>query len=310
MLISDLIRYREDLQTKIENLSIGKSINQDCLMLENLLGHHPPNTTFAKLQQTKDKIQNITNQFNNIKVELQDILEEINNTIDTESFKIFNHSTIEFYSTINTHNFVLDNSVNGIVQAQIHKHASHFYPALQFGCVPKSKSLTSDLVANDPLYLCDFSQSNIENVSNQFNEIYNRRLRKYILNDYELHQLPHNQFGFIFSWMVFNYANFVTVSHYLERMIRLLRPGGHFLFSYNNCDLLDSCLVAEAGSMSYVTKRNLIEICKKFGYEIIDLVDVPNSDYHVKYVSWIELRKPGELSTVKRRQVMGAIHQK
>lgn len=310
MLISDLLRYRNDVQTKIEKLSLGQSIGNDCTLLENLSGHHSPNPTFSKLQQARDKYNDIASQFNNVNAILQDILVEINNIIDAESSINFNQSTIEFYSTINTHNFVLDSSVNQIIQAQIHKHANHVYPALQFGCVEKSKVLTSDLVANDPLYLCDFSQENIDNVSSQFNDIYNKRLRKYVLNNFELHQLPHNQFGFIFSWMTFNYANTATISHYLDRMIRLLRPGGHFLFSYNNCDLLDSCLVAESGNMGYVTKRNLIQICERFGYQIVDTYDVPNSDYHVKYISWIEIKKPGILQTAKRRQVMGAIHQK
>ena len=134
--------------------------------------------------------------------------------------------------------------------------------------------------------------------------------RSYILNQHELHQLPHNQFGFILSWMVFNYTNFATIKHYLVRMIRLLRPGGHLLFSYNNCDLFESCLVAESGGMSYVSKRNLIKVCEEIGYEIVNTTDVPNRDNCVKFISWIEIKKPGKLATAKRRQVLGAIHQK
>lgn len=310
MLISDLLRYRDDLKLKISELNLDNSIKQDCILLDNLLGHHLSNSTTEKLQQARNRYNDISGHFDEVIKTLQDILIEIDNIIDDKSSGIFNQTNIDFFKDYSNYNFTTDGTIDSAVQAAIHKHADHFYPALQFGCGVKTKTLTGDLVANDPLYLCDFSQENIDNVSNQFNDIYNKRLRKYVLTQHELHQLPHNQFGFIFSWMLFNYANFATVTHYLERIIRLLRPGGYFIFSYNNCDLLESCLVAESGGMSYVSKRHLIRVCNQFGYEVVNTYDMPNTDYHVKYISWIEIRKPGELSTVKRRQVMGAIYQK
>lgn len=310
MLISDLLRYRDDLKLKISELSLDSSIRQDCTLLENLLGHHLSNSTTEKLQQARNRYNDISSHFDEVIKTLQNILIELDNIVDDKSSNIFNQNNIDFYNNYSNYDFTIDATIDTAIQAAIHKHADHFYPALQFGCGVKTKALTNNVVANDPLYLCDFTQENIDNVSNQFNDIYNKRLRKYVLIQHELHQLPHNQFGFIISWMLFNYANFTTVTHYLERMIRLLRPGGHFIFSYNNCDLLESCLVAESGGMSYVSKRHLLRICEHLGYEIVDTQDIPNSDFHVKYISWIEIRKPGELSTVKRRQVMGAIRQK
>lgn len=310
MQISDLLRYRDDLLGKIDQLSLGSAIAQDCHLLDDLLSHHLSNTTFTKLQQERNKYNDITDNFNSIKNALENIIIEINNIVDEQSSARFNQTTIEFFNGFHAYDFIIDQNVDNVIQAYLQKHADHFYPALQFGCPAKSKSLTGNMVANDPLYLCDFNQENIDNVSNQFNDIYNKRLRKYVLTSHELHQLPHNQFGFIFSWMMFNYANFATVQHYLERMIRLLRPGGHFIFSYNNCDLLESCLQAESGGMSYVSKRQLLKSCEKFGYEVVSVEDISNNDYHVKYISIIEIKKPGTLSTVKRRQVMGAIHQK
>ncbi len=310
MLISDLLKYRNDLITKITELSVGSSIDRDLSLIENLLGHHTANNSFEKLNQVKDEYNNISNQFRSVQQILQSILIDIDTIIDTESINNFDHLSLKFLGSIYSHEFSLDHSVNQLIQAYIHKHADHFFPALQLGCTPRSKVLTNELVANDPLYLCDFDQENIENISSQFNDIYYRRLRKYVLTDHELTQLPQNQFGLVFSWMQFNYANSALVKHYLERVYNLLRPGGCFLFSYNNCDLLESCLVAETGAMSYISKRNLVNTCQNLGYEIVEMHDEPNSDFHVKYISWFEIRKPGELSTVKRRQVIGTIHQK
>jgi hypothetical protein len=57
--------------------------------------------------------------------------------------------------------------------------------------------------------------------------------------------------------------------------------------------------------MSFIPKRWLVAYCHQIGYEIVNTIDFPNDDPEVKFISWIELRKPGQLTTIKRMQALG-----
>jgi hypothetical protein len=172
------------------------------------------------------------------------------------------------------------------------------------------------MVVNDPLYLCDHDVETIDATVKQFDEVYQRRLAKYVIPtqpDRALSQLPQNQFGFILSWMYFNYYELDILIGFLKSILTTLRPGGVFMFSYNNGDLLSSCRISEYAGMSFIPKRNLIKTCIESGFEIVKTFDVPNVDDlstfddKVEYISWIEIRKPGVLQSTKIRQTLGEV---
>lgn len=193
------------------------------------------------------------------------------------------------------------------IRSRIFINANFQYPVIQFGCNDSSEGLTKDLVANDPLYLCDFSAEQIEYVAQQFNTVFNQRIRKYVIATDNFSQLPQGQFGLILSWMVFNYADLSAINRYLQKMMALLREGGVHIFSYNNCEFIESYQLADKGWMSYVTKTDVLNLCIKLGYEIVNTYDIKHAHYEYERVSWIEIKKPGNLTSVKRKQAVGAI---
>ena len=79
------------------------------------------------------------------------------------------------------------------------------------------------------------------------------------------------------------------------------------MFSYNNVDLAESTKTAELGVMSAISKEQLIKYTEKLGFSCINSRDVSNSDKIVQKISWLELRKSGTLTTIKRSQVLGKI---
>ena len=193
------------------------------------------------------------------------------------------------------------------IKSRIFINANFQYPVLQFGCNSSSERLSRDLVANDPMYLCDFTADQIEYVSQQFNSTFNQRMRKYVIADDNFNHLPQGQFGLILSWMVFNYADLSVIERYLRQMMALLREGGVHIFSYNNCEFIESYQLADKGWMSYVTKSDMLNLCTKLGYEIVSTYDIKHARYTYERVSWIEIKKPGILKSAKRRQVVGEI---
>ena len=123
----------------------------------------------------------------------------------------------------------------------------------------------------------------------------------YPLKDHDLSVLPQGQMAFVFSWGYFNYVSFDTMRQYLTQIWSLLRPGGRVFFSYNDGDTTFGAGMAENFAQTYMPKSLLVAFCDSLGYQIADASNYGNN------VHWIELQKPGTLSTVKAHQVLGKI---
>lgn len=192
--------------------------------------------------------------------------------------------------------------VEDMIKRRIHLYTSWQYPTLEIGC--RDGEWTQHLVAADPLYVFDKYSEFLDSTSSKFPPEYQRRLRKYINKDYDMSALPKNQFGFIFSWGHFNYVSLDTVTQVLKSARDLLRPGGVFLFSYNDGDTPTGAGMAENFAQTYIPKSILIPTCEGLGFEVVQTFEeLPN-------ITWIEVRKPGELKTIKAHQVMGKIERR
>ena len=81
----------------------------------------------------------------------------------------------------------------------------------------------------------------------------------------------------------------------MRSIMSILAPGGHLIFSYNDCEIqqsLDLC----AGHESYKafnTKTLMEALAGSLGYDIIDSGLMNFTD------SWMVVKKPGALTTHK-----------
>jgi len=311
MLVSHLIKFRDELIKKIQ--LINESSDQ-ILTPYNLLNSvindyteiNPISFSQEKITQTLTKYKQLHDQYKEISKPLESIIDDINRVIDQLALdKLLADSSPNALNYYRKKVFSESEEVHVALRAKLHAHSNFAFPGMCFPC--NNRSIIDNLVASDPLYLCDADMLNIKNLTSHFNEIYNQRLRKYVIYNNNLSKLPYNQFGFIISWMFFNYVEFELMKSYLSEMIKLLRPGGTILCTYNNGDIEDSCKLSEGRVMSFIPKRWLVAYCHQIGYEIVNTIDFPNDDPEVKFISWIELRKPGQLTTIKRMQALGGI---
>jgi SAM-dependent methyltransferase len=197
---------------------------------------------------------------------------------------------------------VTDPSLAEELKARIALHSNWRYPALEIGC--RDGEWTQYLTASDPLYITDQYRDFIDSTMEQFPPEYQSRLRHYLLRTADLSVLPQNQFSFIFCWNFLNYRSLDTIKEYLKQARELLRPGGVFLFSYNNGDIAQSAGYAENFWMTYVPKSMLIPMCESLGFRVTYSRDCNTSG---TAISWIEIQKPGSLATVKAHQVLGEL---
>ena len=229
----------------------------------------------------------------------------IDTQINELTHKLFkdNSEFERYYGTVDSvrsnRRIYIDNDVEQLISQRINLHTEWRYPALEIGC--RDGEWTKQLVAADPLYIIDRHEEFLDSTADKFTPEYQRRLRKYHLVDHKLSVLPQKQFGFVFSWGYFNYISMPTMRKYLKQVFNLLRPGGVFMFSYNDADTPAGAGMAENFAQSYMPNSLLVPLVKELGYEIIAETQ-PTAN-----ISWIEIKRPGVLTTVKAHQVMGEI---
>jgi len=170
---------------------------------------------------------------------------------------------------------------------------------------PGLETFIEDMVPLDPLYIVDHNLELMEPAVSKFTPEYQQRLRKYVINDTQpdeiLNQLPSNQFGVIFAYHFFNHKPLELVCRYLTEFYAKLRPGGCAIVTYNNCDLAHGVIRSEHTWMLYTPKRLVLEHAYRLGFELVFDHDGAGD------VSWLELRKPGDLDSIRGGQTLAKI---
>lgn len=190
-------------------------------------------------------------------------------------------------------------STRDLIRSRVGIYVDWRYPGLEIG--PGDGEWTEHLVACDPLYLADIHQEFLDSTKSRFNEVYQRRLRCYLIKDFDLSPLPQGQFGFVFCWNVFNYFPISKIRDCLSEIFKVVRPGGTLMFSYNNGHFWESAMQVENCLMSHVVKEDLVQIIEDIGYEIAASYD------ETPGISWFEVSRPGEKKTIKAHPVIGQI---
>lgn len=181
----------------------------------------------------------------------------------------------------------------------IQQYVNWQYPALEIG--PNASKWTKYLTGFEPLYLADTHNSFMTDCIQSLEPRYQEKVLSYIIKNRSLSMLPQNQFGFVFSWDFFKYVSLKGLAAYIPEVHKILRPGGTFMFGYNNADLPAAAARADRYEMSYAPKVEVASLLTGNNFIIRRCVDFD------KDTSWIEAYKPGELSSVRRHAVLGEI---
>jgi hypothetical protein len=189
------------------------------------------------------------------------------------------------------------------VTRRITPYSDWHYPGLHFGC--RIRELTARMVASDPLYLVDFNHFQVSPAIDQFGHLYQRRLCPYLYS--QAHLLPTEQFSIVLSWNLFIYATKERLREYLGTIFDLLRPGGVLMFNYNDCGTLSGCIAAASTVLSYLSYDIVKETAESIGYSISYSTNISTNCGEITNLGWIELKKPGQLSTIKAHQTLGRV---
>jgi len=317
--LSELVKFKNDLSELTDQLSLNDAIVEK-INLFNSLNLKNENAGYDQLiQQHIDSYQEIVFKNNNIIEAVKSSINIIDNDINQMVNSIDNRNRNEENMF-----FLLpgNEEVEKIIQSRIGISSDWHFPGLQI-CryatenswqvsanlqqFTTAKTRIDSMVACDPLYITSNSIDALNHIIAPFPEAYQRRLRLYEINNRKFNELPQAQFGLILCWDYFNYLPLDIIEIYLKEIIKLLRPGGRLLFSYNNGEIVSSARLVEEDKACWATAKLLKNMVISLGYEFVVAEDFPINDIFQTWISWIEVCKPGQLTTIKRAQAMGAV---
>lgn len=190
--------------------------------------------------------------------------------------------------------------IRELQEARIRRYADPRYPAMFIH--PGKSDLIYHMVANDPVYLVDEHYQLLEPALNKFPHAYQGRLRKYVIqeatNQEILASIPNNQFLVCVAYDFFNYKPFEVIRQYLNELYAKLRPGGVLIMTFNDCDRPEAIELVEKTSACYTPGRLIRSMAESIGY---------TKEFEFNDGgpwTWLELRKPGLVSTIKATQVL------
>jgi hypothetical protein len=313
----ELIKFRTSLITTIAALEpspMSDNIHQLKILRDDMNAGE-----YSQIVDRKIDSFVLLNQNNQALInDLKNLLKTTESNIDTLADELltipaledkFKYDNVRVKPNNYYHKEYLDDEIIGMVQNRIYLYSNHLYAGLILGC--RFREWLPPLVASDPLYLTNYDNKDlIEQIISEYPEIYQRRVRIYQIADQDYSILPQQQFSIILSWDYLLWIHAKEFEKCLAQAFDLLRPGGTFIFGYNNCDLLPSAEKALNGSRGWASRHRLIQLAEQIGYEVVSTTDHPVDDPTVCYVSWAELKRPGELKTAKMRPAMGEIKSK
>jgi hypothetical protein len=191
-------------------------------------------------------------------------------------------------------NFVNDNKLQNsdieILTSLITKNVANNNPTLEL--FPGKGQFLPYAVASEPLYVVDrFKEILDEAASVLNNDFYStRRLRKYVVSDYNLSQLPQESFGLVYCFNEFFQADEQYIYSWACEVYKLLESGGKFIFNFLPYDQHWAIKATFTKIYSVIDYKSLIEKLKDFGYEL------DNCEIKEFCASYICIKKPGTLA--------------
>lgn len=211
-----------------------------------------------------------------------------------------------------TSDYILDrrmqitSQTEDFVLSRIRRRDTWKYPAAIIR--PGRESWIDYMVAFDPLYVIDHDIDLFEPARSRFTQVYNDRVRWICIVERDDHEmltaLPDDQMGFVIAWNFFHYKPFEVIKQYLTEIYKKLRPGGVFAFSINDGDLAGGVANAERMFMCYTPGSMIISMSQRIGFSLEIRHELDRA------VTWIELQRPGEKSSLRAGQALAKIMHK
>ncbi len=114
---------------------------------------------------------------------------------------------------------------------QIGRYSSWEYAGVELN--PSTGRLTNKFLACDPLYIYNGHATDPQKITSQFNSFFGKKRLFFYKN---IDDLPTNQLGLAVNIGTYEFMPTDPIKEEMKEIINVLSPGGHFLFTYNDCE--------------------------------------------------------------------------
>jgi hypothetical protein len=258
--------------------------------------------------------EDLTTSLNQYEEKLKQLRQGVQTLIEQNEPKYFAESTTRYQEGMrsDTPDWIvkrtreLDADTEHLLRDRLNSYSNWQYPGMVIRPV-QSPGLES-FVAFDPLYLVDTHEDLLAPVRSLFTPDYQRRLRYYVIEEYTstdiFVNLPQKQFGFVYAFHYLDFKPLEIIQKYLDEVFLLLRSGGTFLFSFNDCGQWRAVGSAEHHFHCYTPGRLILQHAQNIGYEIVHVHS------HLSGTTWVEIKKPGVLDSIRGAQALASVVKK
>jgi hypothetical protein len=311
MKLSELVNFKNELD-KLSVISAqqsaGHSVDKVIHLVESSILTSDLSDEF---HQGRDEINNtffaFEQQITDLKKKIYAQIEQQERPYFQESYRLYDKEML-----YETNEYILNRKMSiseeslDFIFARLAKYSTWKHPGMIVR--PGKENFVKSMVMFDPLYLVDQDHELLAPVISEFTEEYQRRLRSYTINERInrpiLGQIPNNQFGICLAYNYFNFKPLEVFKQYLQEIYTKLKSGGTLAFTFNDCDRGKAVMLVEQHFACYTPGRMVKELANIIGYEIV-------FEYHDNGPwTWLELKKPGELTSLRGGQTLAKIGRK
>lgn len=251
----------------------------------------------------EESISELSENFDYYKKQLDDIIQEQQQvyTKKSESMYISNELPNAIQS-VKERTLSMDDENTDKFFDRITQLSDWRYPGMIINC--QEQKIIDEMASSDPLYLVDMNESTLDDIRGKMNDVYKHRVRPYVIDRFiprktYFSDLPSDQFGLIVVWNILNNLPLSVCEQVLTQLINLLRPGGTVLFTFNDCDNAHNIRNFENNFRQFTPGSMLVPMVEELGYSV---------RFRTKTIhGWMELKKPGELETIRGGQSLGRV---
>jgi SAM-dependent methyltransferase len=315
MTFRELVIFWEQLQ-RVSSVETHGSVLQDLIKIMFVAQRSSGAINTERLQL---KHQEILTGFVDFEQILNELKEQIKTRVEDEEKEWFQRSSHwykseldmrmsqhpDFPKQLRNRRVELDLATESLYVARIMQHNNWHYPGMIIH--PGEEPFMQYMVGNDPLYLVDESHDLLDLVDmSNYDEVYQRRLRNYVIDESSEHEIlekiPDAQFGICLAYHYFDFKPYEIIEKYLVEIYQKLRPGGTLIMTFNDCERPAALTLVENNYASYNRATMIKNLAEKLNYSIKFFhweQDSPSS--------WLELRKPGTLTSLRGGQTLAEI---
>lgn len=290
-ILKDNKRYTLDIES---DLQIQQSYYQD-------------QSRYYKDNRNHKELDSIIQQMRDLKIRHDEILSKINKKSDQllrdEEVKILRRDYDTFaaqkpdLALINERVEKLDPQFVYIIKRNIGYYSDWRWAGVELN--PSNGFLTRAFLACDPLYMYTNNVIDKEAIKKEFNSFFTEK--RMMFYDNLLH-LPQGQLGLAVNVNSYEFWPFDPIKTEMQKVYNLLKPGGHFIFTYNDCEQLASLDLCANDYRAYNTKTLMINMVQMLGFDVVKQDEVCNGTH-----SFMVVKKPGILSSQKLSSPLVAI---